>query len=125
MVSEATNRAHKGIVFLAEDEKDLRELTRDLLEPEGFIVLEARSGDEALARMRGISGPAVAIIDLVMPRMDGWKLIETIRSDAKLKRIPIIVVSGQPRLTVQGADLVLRKPVAPSDLLRHVIDLCA
>lgn len=115
---------NRGVVFLAEDENELRESTRGFLEQEGFLVLDARSGGEALSRMRGISVPSVAVIDLVMPGMDGWELIETMRADANLSRIPIIVVSAQGRESVKGADRVLRKPVTPSELVRHVVELC-
>jgi adenylate cyclase len=115
---------YKGVVFVTDDDDEWRESVRELLEQQGFIVLDARSGGEALARMRGISGPAVAIIDLVMPGIDGWELIETIRADRDLKRIPIIVISAHAIEPVEGADRVLAKPVVPSELLRHVVELC-
>ena len=118
------SRAHKGVVFVAEDDDSARSSTQDFLEDEGYLVLGARNGTEALARMRGILLPAVAIIDLVMPGMDGWDLIETMRADADLKRIPIIVLSAHIREPINGVDRIVRKPYEPTDLVGAVRDLC-
>jgi CheY-like chemotaxis protein len=114
---------HKGVVFLVDDEADLRASTQDLLEDEGYFVLSARNGTEALARMRGISGAAVAIVDLVMPDMNGWELISALNSDPNLK-IPVIVLSGQRSKRLDGAAKVLRKPYDPVQLVEAVRELC-
>lgn len=118
-----SSRVHKGVVFVADDEDALRESTQELLELVGYLVLTARTGSEALARMRGISGPAVAIVDLVMPEMDGWDLIERMRTSTELNRIPVIVISGHGRAPIKGADRVLSKPYDPSELVGVVGDL--
>jgi CheY-like chemotaxis protein len=114
---------HKGVVIVADDEEASRATTEDLLSDAGYLVLAARNGDEALSRMRGITGPAVAVVDLVMPGMDGFDLINKIVKDPDLKRIPIIVVTGQIREPV-GAARVLRKPLKVNDLLKAVNELC-
>ncbi len=114
---------HKGVVIVADDEEASRATTEDLLQDAGYLVLAARNGNEALSRMRGITGPAVAVVDLVMPGMDGFDLINSIVKDPELKRIPIIVVTGQIREPV-GAARVLRKPLKVNDLLKAVNELC-
>jgi CheY-like chemotaxis protein len=114
---------HKGVVIVADDEEASRATTEDLLQDAGYLVLAARNGTEALSRMRGITGPAVAIVDLVMPGMDGFDLINSITKDPELKRIPIIVVTGQIREPV-GAARVLRKPLNVNHLLEAVKELC-
>lgn len=114
---------HKGVVIVADDEEASRATTEDLLTDAGYLVLAARNGNEALSRMRGITGPAVAVVDLVMPGMDGFDLINAIVKDTELKRIPIIVVTGQIREPV-GAARVLRKPLKVNDLLKAVNELC-
>jgi CheY-like chemotaxis protein len=125
MVSPSAAPPHsKGIVFMTDDEDALREATQTFLEEEGYIVLGARSGSEALARMRGISGPAVAIVDLVMPGMDGWQLIARMRADSQLRRIPIVVLTAVGGEAHDGADRVLRKPCPPAQLLDVVNELC-
>lgn len=116
---------HRGVIFTANDEAGFRDNVQDALEDAGYLVLAARNGLEALARMRGFSGPALAIIDLNMPGMGGSELIEKMRADSDLACIPILVVSAQEDEGVKGADRVLRKPVALDDLLRTVQELIA
>ncbi len=114
---------HKGVVFLADDDADLRENLQDALEDAGYLVLPARSGTEALARMRGLSGAALAIVDLNMPGMDGWELISAMRADKELASIPVLVISSHGRDPVKGANGFLRKPLALKELLRAVQEL--
>jgi CheY-like chemotaxis protein len=116
---------HRGVIFAADDEPGFRENVQDALEDAGYLVLGARNGIEALARMRGISGPAVAIVDLNMPGMSGWELIEKMRSSRDLANIPILVVSSAGGEPIKGADRLLRKPIALEDLLRTVQELMA
>lgn len=86
----------------------------------GYLVLDARSGTSALARMKGISGPAVAVIDLVMPTMDGWELIAQMKKDPGLALMPIIVCTAHGSGQVDGAWLVLNKPVSVPAILAAV-----
>ena len=115
---------YRGVVFVAEDEDQIRELTQDLLEDAGYLVLTARDGEEAMARMRGISGRALAIIDVNMPYMGGLALIASMKKDTDLRRIPVVVTSGRPEPTGHGGDRFLRKPYAPQVLLSVVEELC-
>jgi CheY-like chemotaxis protein len=110
----------RAVVFLVDDDNDLRESVEQVLEGEGYLVLGARDGTEALARMRGISMPAVAVIDLMMPGMNGWELAKAMRADPALRNIPIIVISIKARAPVKGADRVLNKPVTAEELLAVV-----
>jgi CheY-like chemotaxis protein len=120
----ATN-VHRGVVILADDEDELRGSLEELLEDEGYLVLSARSGAEALARMRGIFGPAIAIVDLVMPGMDGWQLIQEMRSDEQLAEIPIVVITGRDEVQLpEGANRLFHKPYAVEELLDTVRSLC-
>lgn len=116
----------KAIVFLVDDDENMLEQLSELLESENYLVLTARDGREALARMKGFSGPAVALIDLLMPEMNGWQLIEAMKNDAALKKIPIIVCSGYREVPIYGADWFVRKPAPMEELtlrLREALDL--
>jgi CheY-like chemotaxis protein len=110
-------------VFLVDDDNELRESVEALLEGKGYLVLGARSGGEALARMQGTYGGSIAVIDLLMPGMDGWQLCTAMRNDAALRHIPILVVSGQGSVAVEGADLVLAKPCVGDRLCEAVDEL--
>lgn len=116
---------NKGIIFIAEDEATFRAILQEALEDSGYLVLPARSGTEALARMHGFSGSALAIVDLNMPGMNGWELIEAMRADDDLKHIRILVVSSCDPPPIQGADRMLQKPLKLKDLLRTVAELTA
>jgi CheY-like chemotaxis protein len=110
-------------VFLVEDDDELRELAREVIEDEGYSVLTARDGHEALHRMRGFTGRGVALIDLWLPRMDGWDVIATMKRDEKMRNIPVVVVSSQSG-DVPGAERIITKPCMPEDLIRAVSDFC-
>ena len=98
----------------------------ELCELAGYLVLTARDGDEALHRMRGITSPAVAVLDINMPRMNGREVITAMKADEKLNRIRIIVITGHSNLAdIPAADRVLRKPVGANDLLRAISELLA
>lgn len=111
---------YRGVVFLAEDEDAVRALAQDVLEAAGYLVLGARDGVEALARMRGVWSQAVAVIDLLMPRMDGESLIAAMRADSELAGIPVIAVSGHFDGLRAPVERFMRKPYLPDDLVEAV-----
>lgn len=116
---------HKGLVFVADDEATFRGSIQDALEDRGYLVLSARNGIEALARMYGFSGHALAIVDLNMPEMNGWELIANMRAHENLSQVRIVVVSSQAGEPIQGVDRLLQKPLKLKDLLRTVEELTA
>jgi CheY-like chemotaxis protein len=116
---------YRGVVFLVEDEDAPRAKTEAVLENCGYLVLTARNGAEALARMRGLSVPAVAVVDLIRARDDGAGLIAAMKADAELGRIPVIAVAApsdsaqsvEARLEVER---LMRKPFALTELVAEV-----
>ncbi|HZS39767.1 MAG TPA: response regulator [Polyangia bacterium] len=124
--TDASARAglHRGIVVVVDDDDDIRTTLEEFLEDTGYLVLTSRDGAEALTRMRGISGRAVAIVDLMMPNLDGWDLIAAMRADRNLSRIPVVVISARGHAPVRGANVVMPKPLVPSQLLAILNDLC-
>jgi CheY-like chemotaxis protein len=114
-------KTHKGIVFVVDDDEDLLQLVQGVLEHDGYLVLSARSGDEALSRMRGVVyGPTAAVIDLMMPDMTGWELVEAMKADDKLAEIPIIICTAFGGQKLRGVDAVLDKPLSSETLLQAV-----
>lgn len=122
--SSVLPRAHRGVLFVFDDEDAYRESIEELFEDQGYLVLAARNGSEALARMRGMTIPSVAIVDLNMPGMNGWELIEQMKQDPKLKAIPIIVLTANSKAVVDGASYVFAKPYSIEKLLQLVDTLC-
>lgn len=83
----------KGFVFVVEDDSFLRKLLTDKLRREGFSVEEAAGGKEAIDFLRD-HVPSVVLLDLVMPSVDGFQVLQEIRSRPSIKDIPVIVLSN-------------------------------
>jgi len=88
----------RGAVLVVDDGEDVRSELRDLLESEGYLVLEARDGKEALNTLSSGTTPGIRLIvlDLMMPFMSGWELVDLLRRDPTLPQIPVLVMSGMP-----------------------------
>jgi CheY-like chemotaxis protein len=111
-------------ILVVEDDGDSREVFCEVLRNAGFACVSARNGREALASLRGAHAPDLILLDMFMPRMDGWQFRREQLADAALARIPVIVVSGA-RATRRsaigfGAVGFLEKPVRPAELLNAV-----
>lgn len=106
--------ARVGPVLLVEDDDALRGLLRVMLEKAGFAVCEARDGAAALEAVRR-EHPALVLLDLLMPGMDGFQFVEAIRSGAEHADLPILVLTGLEAADEQNSRLggdvqqVLRK----------------
>lgn len=98
-------------VLLIDDERDIAETLREVLESEGFDVRLAFDGRAAYELARE-SPPSLFVTDLMMPVVDGYQLIDLVRADERLRSIPILVVSAAPdtKLLEQRKVPVLRKP---------------
>jgi CheY-like chemotaxis protein len=81
-------------ILLVEDEPDLRADLAFLLEDEGYRVRTAAHGAEALTLLEGGARPAVILLDLMMPVMDGWETRARLRTIPALSTIPVVILSG-------------------------------
>jgi two-component system, cell cycle response regulator DivK len=108
----------RRLVLVIDDWADTRELYALVLELEGYVVAQARDGQDGLQRARDLA-PDILITDLRMPIMDGWETIRRLRGDSRTRHIPIIACSGHDaRRRTDGAapDVLLAKP-CPLDAL--------
>jgi len=107
---------------------DIRETVRFHLEHAGFRVSEAADGREALQLLRA-DRPDVLLLDMTMPGVDGWGLLEAAAADGELDGVRVAVLTGNPDEMVEnrarraGADAYLVKPLEPGDLTRAVARL--
>ncbi|MDH4029512.1 MAG: response regulator, partial [Chromatiales bacterium] len=83
-----------GEVLVVDDEPEVRELTRRMLEPEGLRVREAADGQQALDEIRRRQ-PGLIILDLMMPVMDGFEFLRQLRHDPEISDLPVIVVTAK------------------------------
>jgi CheY-like chemotaxis protein len=115
-------------VLAVDDDPVIQRLLQVNLEMEGYEVLLAGDGDEALARVRSFL-PNIVLLDIMMPKKDGWQVCAEIKSDPELRHIPIVFLSARAqdadleRGSGMGAEAYITKPFDPIDLLDLVADL--
>lgn len=115
-------------VLVVDDEPDVLLLCRVNLEIEGYEVMEAADGVEAMSRVRE-RRPDVILLDVMMPRMDGWQVLEELKSDDALKDIPVVMLTAkvqdqdQIRGWSSGASEYITKPFSPLSLSRVLDDV--
>ncbi|UAW98624.1 response regulator [Halopseudomonas nanhaiensis] len=90
---ELDANAQSPLILLVEDERALRKVMELVLQGEGYEVMTANNGREALAMLEQ-APPSLIISDYVMPEMDGAELVRRVRSDARLAEIPILLMSS-------------------------------
>jgi chemotaxis family two-component system sensor histidine kinase/response regulator PixL len=112
-------------VLLVEDEEDLRETMREALELNGYAVVAACDGQAALEELEHIEHICVVLLDLIMPRMNGWDFCARLRERSSLADVPVIVHSSAPTPAPAGATRVLAKPMEFHKLLSVVREYCA
>jgi CheY-like chemotaxis protein len=111
----------KKTVLLVEDEEPLRRVLRDLLEREGFTVVEAADGVQALDEVDR-SAPDVLVLDLNLPRLDGYGVLSHLRARPSTAKLPVIVLTAkgdeenEVRVFETGANDFLTKPFRPRAL---------
>jgi CheY-like chemotaxis protein len=112
------------LLLLVEDDIEVAETLDDFLTDDGFRIVMARNGKEALAHLRGGLRPSAILLDLVMPEMDGWQFRREQMADANLRDIAtIIFTAAAPRpesaREMPGVEF-LRKPIDGDELLHTV-----
>jgi CheY-like chemotaxis protein len=115
-------------VLVVDDDEAIRETIQEILQEQGFSVATARNGAEALAWLRASSAPALILLDLSMPMMDGQTFRQEQRKDPLLAPIPVIAISAAAGLAEKvrpmQIDGYLRKPMALDDLISIVGRYC-
>jgi CheY-like chemotaxis protein len=126
-VAERTTegRGEHRPVLVVEDDADIRECVKMILEQEGFEVVTAANGAEAEEELEHIGCPCLMLLDLMMPVMSGWELLEHLRDKGTLdKGLHVVVVSASPTIGVDGAVAVVKKPVKLDKLIETVRRWC-
>jgi CheY-like chemotaxis protein len=114
-------------VLVVEDERHIARLLEHVLVKEGYVVTTVRDAEHALDLM-GCVSPDVLLLDVVLPGMSGLDLLKQLRQDPQWKQLIVIVLSGQwfnydaPELAGAGATAQCPKPIAPSKLIRKLLE---
>jgi chemosensory pili system protein ChpA (sensor histidine kinase/response regulator) len=121
----AAAKAAPAVVMVVDDSLTVRKITGRLLEREGYTVVTAKDGVDALEQMAQAL-PKVMLVDIEMPRMDGFDLARNVRADARTQGIPIIIISSRTaekhrnQATQLGVNHFLGKPYGEAELLQLV-----
>jgi two-component system, chemotaxis family, chemotaxis protein CheY len=109
------------VVLIVDDDQDVRDALSEMLEIEGYQVHTARDGVDALDKLNANPEIDLVILDLMMPRMNGLELIERVEKDARISKIPVLVVTASSGYVKKSpARRVLTKPVDVELLLAEV-----
>jgi CheY-like chemotaxis protein len=111
-------------VLVVEDEQHLREMMRDALELNGYAVVTAEHGADALTKLPSIEHLCLVILDLLMPVMDGRTFVTKMRERAELSSVPIVVHTSAPGQPPDGVSMILQKPLVFDRLLAVVREYC-
>jgi DNA-binding response OmpR family regulator len=118
----------RPLVLCADDEDDILALVRLRLDHAGFDVVTASDGEAALAMIRE-RRPSVCVLDVMMPRLDGYEVVAAIRSDPSLADLKVILLSARVQQgdvdlgLAAGADAYLAKPFRASELVERIEEL--
>jgi DNA-binding response OmpR family regulator len=124
-LSGAASAREQPLVLAADDDEDILDLVAFRLERSGYTVIVARDGEEAL-ELAATELPDLAVLDVMMPKVDGFEVTRRLRADEATSRMPIILLTARSQdADVQqgfeaGADDYLRKPFSPDELRARV-----
>lgn len=114
-------------ILVIEDEADIRETIKDILELEGFSVETAENGQVGLEKLHSSDRPCLILLDLMMPVMNGWQFLDEVRQQDILATIPIVVVSAAADVTdvkrQYGCD-IMKKPASIDALMEIARSYC-
>jgi CheY-like chemotaxis protein len=120
-----SGRDQRTSIVVAEDDQDILDLVQFCLEQEGYEVLSARNGEDALELCRQ-HRPALALLDVQMPKVNGYEVTRRLRAMEETRRIAIVILTASVRDTEvarafeAGANDFLRKPFSPAELASRV-----
>jgi two-component system, OmpR family, alkaline phosphatase synthesis response regulator PhoP len=112
-------------ILVVDDERDLNELVSYNLEKEGFQVVRAYNGEDALRQIFH-SVPDLVVLDLMLPEIDGWEVCKRLRADNRTKQVPIIMLTARADETDKilglelGADDYMVKPFSQKELVARI-----
>ena len=122
-------KRNAGPILLIDDDKDICDLLRLVLENEGYQVIVAADGLSAWQQLRAGLLPGLMILDWMMPRMDGEQFLKTVNCNRSLAKVPVLVMSGNDAIQngrpEKNLRRYLKKPVELDELLQVVAQLLA
>jgi CheY-like chemotaxis protein len=128
MMQLGENLGPRRVILIADDKQSNRELLRAILERARYVVVEAADGDQAIM-VASEANPHLIILDIHMPKKDGFGVIRELRKDPDFRALPIMALTAsasldeQDRIIGSGFDACLVKPIGPAKLRDTVASL--
>jgi two-component system, OmpR family, response regulator CpxR len=117
---DAPTCAPNGRILVVDDNARALRAMSELLQFEGFSVLTAQNGLDALNKMKAADHVSLVLLDLWMPVMDGWEVLRRKKGDPDLANVPVVVISAIPPVDLDGVESVLTKPIDLNQLMETV-----
>lgn len=119
----------RALILVVEDDDSIRGLLEVMMEMQNYEVIGAKDGLEGLVKLE-FRHPSLVILDVMMPNIDGTRVLEEIRADVRLRNVPVIIVTGRADAhaafdSLVGSDNVVVKPFDPEALAHRVAELIA
>jgi len=124
-MNAAVPRRPAGRILVVEDERDVAELLRYNLARDGYDVVVAATGSDAVKQAHEVH-PDVVLLDIMVPQLNGWEICRRLKQDAETRAIPVIMVTGRVEEGDKvlgfevGADDYVTKPFSPRELLARI-----
>lgn len=113
-------------ILLVDDDLTLREMYEERLKTEGFTIVQASNGEEALSKAKEIK-PSIILLDVMMPKINGFDVLKDLKTDPELKHIPVIILTAliQDVDRVQGnklgaADYIVKSETMPGEVITKI-----
>ncbi|MDQ3212139.1 MAG: response regulator [Acidobacteriota bacterium] len=116
---------HRSLVLVVEDYQDAREMYAAYLQFSGYEVAEASDGEQAIEKTLELM-PDIILMDLALPKMDGWEATRRLKADARTRHIPIVALTGHALAHYAegareaGCDAFVTKPCLPDALVAEI-----
>jgi DNA-binding response OmpR family regulator len=118
-VENAVSPQATQAVLVVDDDEDLRHALAERLSEEGLVIITASNGRDALAALTA-ERPAVVVLDLMLPGVDGWELLRTMEREPALARVPVLVMTAGRDARALASRPVFHKPLNIESLVRAV-----
>jgi two-component system response regulator CpxR len=116
-MSQLPGLPHRPSVLVVDDDEAIRQVVSEVLRDEGYDVVCAENGVQALRELQEERHADLVLLDLMMPVMSGWEVLEQLQMSDELSRIPVVVISA---MNAPGAQEYLAKPIDLDQLLATV-----
>ncbi len=120
------NKEKKKIIMVVEDDFFVMDIYQTKLSQEGYEVIQAENGEEALQKIEK-EKPDLVLLDIIMPQLDGWQVLKKMKADERFKNIPVVLLTNLSQkenidegLKLGAQDYLIKSHFTPSEVLEKI-----